>query len=57
VRLRNVALIANGLAGIEMRRLSVFSFSIGAEFTSALSVLMYESLKDRLQPIRLYLGK
>jgi hypothetical protein len=45
VRLRKVVLNANGLTDIEMRRLSLFSFSIGAEFTSTLSVPTYKSLK------------
>jgi len=56
VRLRKVVLNANGLTGIEMRRLSVFLFSIGAELSGALSVPMHKSLKDRRQHIRLYLG-
>lgn len=41
----NSVLNENGLTGIEMSWLSVFSFLIGAEFTSGLRVPMYKSLK------------
>ena len=45
VRLCKDVLNENGLTGIEMSWLSVFSFLIGAEFTSGLRVPMYKSLK------------